>query len=280
MRKGTVYKIVNIKTDKVYIGQTITTVQERWSGHKSDSKRKNTPLYASMRKHENNIDEVFKIIVLEDNINLETLDQKEIDWIKELDTVHPNGYNLSSGGQGFLTIEERLQMSERVRGENNPMFGMHGDLNPFYGKKHSKETKELMSEIGRNRTFSEETRVKIGVATALRQEELGHPMQGKTHTKEAREKISSAMKNRDVSSETRVKMSENHARKRSVVMLDKKTEERIFVFDSMKHASDWLKENTEYTKAKSGDISSVCTGRRRTAYGFKWEYLEGVETIL
>lgn len=279
MRTGIVYKIENILSGKIYIGQTIVSIQERWSGHKCDSKRRNTPLYASMRKHGDSLEDVFKITILEEDIELTHLDQKEIDWIKELNSIHPNGYNLSNGGQGFLTVEEREQMSERVRGENNPMYGMCGELNPFYGKKHSESTRALLSEMGKKRVFSEETRAKIGYSTAQRHKELGHPMQGRCHTEESKKKISEAMKNRFVSDETKTRMSDNHARKRVVIMLDKKTEERILVFDSMKKASDWLRENTEYSKAKSGEISNVCRGVKKTAYGFKWEYLEGVETI-
>ena len=31
---------------------------------------------------------------------------------------------------------------ERMTGENNPMYGMAGELNPMWGKKQSSETKE------------------------------------------------------------------------------------------------------------------------------------------
>lgn len=35
MYEGYIYKIINDINDKVYIGQTITTIAERWHGHMS-----------------------------------------------------------------------------------------------------------------------------------------------------------------------------------------------------------------------------------------------------
>lgn len=280
MRVGIIYKIVNKSNSKIYVGQTITSLKERWSGHKCDSKRRNTPLYASMRKHENNIDDVFSIDILEENIPHEELDKKEVYWISRLNSLHPFGYNLSNGGQAFKTEQEKQLMSERVKGEKNPMYGMFGELNHFYGKSHSEETKKMLSELAIGREVSEETRKKIGQSTKLRHDKHGHPMLNKHHSDEAKNKISKAMKGRKISDDTKSKMSQNHARKQRVAMIDKSTEQILLEFDSMKLASEWIKENTKYSKAKSGDISSVCSGKRKTAFGFKWVYLKGVETIL
>lgn len=274
MRKGIVYKIENLLNNKIYIGQTITTLNERWSGHKSDAKRKNTPLYASIRKHHDNLCGVFSISVIEENIPYNQLDHREIFWIKELNSMYPNGYNISNGGNGFLTEEEKIRMSERVLGENNPMFGKYGELNPFYGKTHTEETKRIISEKSKGRIPSDESRKKNAASTKRRHEENGHPMKGKNHTEEAKKKISETSKGRIVSDETKRKMRETNARKKSVVMIDKFTNNKIQVFESMTIAANWINENTLYTTAKSGQISSVCVGRRKTAYGFKWEYSE------
>ena len=40
------------------------------------------------------------------------------------------------------TTEELNKMSEALRGENNPMYGAKGELNPFFGKHHTEETKD------------------------------------------------------------------------------------------------------------------------------------------
>lgn len=280
MRTGLIYKIENNLNNKKYIGQTVTSLSERWNGHKYDSKRRNTPLYASMKKHLDNIDGVFTVSIIEDDVPYGDLDEREIHWIGKFNSLHPNGYNLSCGGQAFRTEQERELMRIRVLGEKNPMYNHCGELNPFYGKTHSEETKKKISELAKGRTVSDETKDKIGIATSIRHKTLGHPMQGKNHSIHAKEKISMAMKNRIISDDTRQKMSQNHPRKQSVIMIDKNTDIEIMTFDSMKLASEWIKENTNYQKAKSSEISSVCNGRKKSAYGFKWVYLKGVETIL
>ncbi len=47
----------------------------------------------------------------------------------------------SCGIKESITDERREKMRDRVEGKNNPMFGMKGELNPFFGKKHTEETK-------------------------------------------------------------------------------------------------------------------------------------------
>ena len=37
------------------------------------------------------------------------------------------------------------------KGENNPMYGLKGELHPRYGKKHSEETKKKISEMCRGK---------------------------------------------------------------------------------------------------------------------------------
>lgn len=52
----------------------------------------------------------------------------------------------SCGIKSVITYEVRKKMSERFKGENNPMYGKFGNLNPFFGKCHSEETKKKISE--------------------------------------------------------------------------------------------------------------------------------------
>lgn len=52
----------------------------------------------------------------------------------------------SCGIKKTITPERKKQMSERVKGDKNPMYGMYGEKNPFYGKKHTKETIQKMTE--------------------------------------------------------------------------------------------------------------------------------------
>lgn len=92
---GIIYIIKNRINDKVYVGQTTQSLQERYNKHLSDAKYKNTHLYRAMRKYGA---DNFYCEVLEDNLSIEQLDQQETYWIKFYDS-YKNGYNSTLGGQ-------------------------------------------------------------------------------------------------------------------------------------------------------------------------------------
>lgn len=104
---GYIYKIegpLNIKEKtKMYIGQTRESLNKRWNRHKSDlrkfdsTKKKRFCYYlcAAMRKY--NV-ENFTISIVE-TCDDELLNEKEEYYIKEFNTLAPNGYNLQSGGK-------------------------------------------------------------------------------------------------------------------------------------------------------------------------------------
>ena len=52
----------------------------------------------------------------------------------------------SCGVKEVITNDVKKRMSERFKGENNPMFGKVGNLNPFFGKHHTEETKKRIVE--------------------------------------------------------------------------------------------------------------------------------------
>ncbi len=106
MYEGYIYKITNDINDKIYIGQTITTLQDRWHGHMSSAineKRNKSALYNAMNKFGRDkfhIEEIAKYEKdtkqnLIDILNLE--EQKYIVEYKSL--TKQNGYNLEKGGK-------------------------------------------------------------------------------------------------------------------------------------------------------------------------------------
>lgn len=56
-----------------------------------------------------------------------------------------------------------------------------------------------------------------------------------------------------------------------VAALDPKTKKIIQIFNSIKEAQDFC------NCGNAGNISAVCRGRGRTAYGYTWKYLEDLE---
>ena len=100
---GYIYKITNTINGKAYVGKTLKTAQERFIQHIKDSKRPeyaNKILYRAFNKY--GISN-FKLEELEHVIDTSELDDREIYWIKKLDTYH-NGYNATLGGDGGAYI--------------------------------------------------------------------------------------------------------------------------------------------------------------------------------
>lgn len=89
----------------------------------------------------------------------------EITYKSKYSLINANKKNSkckSCGLKEIMTDEVKKRMSERVKGENNPMFGKTGNLNPFFGKKHTEETKKKIID-GRDYSVykTEEFRQKI-----------------------------------------------------------------------------------------------------------------------
>lgn len=91
MKKYIIYKITNIITKKIYIGKHVTVdINDNYFGSGSILKQ-------SIKKY--GIDKFVKEIIeyCENDIDL---NEKEIYWIRELNTISPNGYNINIGGTG------------------------------------------------------------------------------------------------------------------------------------------------------------------------------------
>lgn len=69
----------------------------------------------------------------------EELNQKEIQWIYNLNAVDSDEYyNLAIGGDGAGNGKDHpMYRDHRFAGENNPMYGKVGKLNPMYGIKRT-----------------------------------------------------------------------------------------------------------------------------------------------
>lgn len=276
-RKGLIYVITNKVNGKQYVGQTISTLSSRWSGHKCDARRKDNAIACAILKYS---PENFEIEAIEENIPYSQLDEREIEYIKKYNTVSPKGYNISYGGQAYKTEEEIELMRQRVMGEKNPMFGMCGELNGFYGQTHSEESREIMSKGQKKRWVDASGEDKEKEINRLRQmnydyiSKFGSPMTGKLQSQEAKDKISKAMSGRIMTEEHKRKIKENNHRRKRVVMIDKNTDEILMEFDTMTIACEWLRKNTKFTKAMAGQISNVCLNKIKTGYGYKWRYAD------
>jgi len=126
-----IYKITNLLNGKIYIGQTVQTLEKRWKQHCKPSNGC-TILKEAIKKYgiENfNIEEICCVL------EKEYLDEAEKLCIKQFNCLSPNGYNIVIGGNKGPTL----------LGSKNPMYGKFGKLHPSYGAKRSLKTKKLMS---------------------------------------------------------------------------------------------------------------------------------------
>ena len=106
-----IYKSTNKINGKVYIGQTIKSLEQRIKGHIKESKiDSNRPFMSSINKYGvSNF--IFEVI---DSANsLDELNDKEIYWINFYNSVSPNGYNVTGGGQGKKKIGTK-ELGKRI----------------------------------------------------------------------------------------------------------------------------------------------------------------------
>ena len=95
-RTGCIYRIWNTINDMSYIGQTIQPIENRIRAHFS-GKQGCRRLKRAIEKYGA---DSFKHELLEDNIPVHYLSDREIYWISYFNTISPNGYNLTYGGDG------------------------------------------------------------------------------------------------------------------------------------------------------------------------------------
>lgn len=158
-----IYKIVNSKSPKIYIGVT-NNFQKRIREHSYGNG--NGLLARAVRKYGW---DSFSYEILEKTNNRE----KEIYYINELNCKHPNGYNLTEGGEGCVGYEVSLQTREKMRKAKlgKKLSESQKDKIGQYhkGKKLPYETKEKISKklIGNKNfeghTFTEETKKKLSI---------------------------------------------------------------------------------------------------------------------
>ena len=166
--KSGIYCIENITTNKKYIGQSID-IKDRWRRHISElnhNSHHNDYLQKAWNKYGEND---FKFYVLE-YCNIDKLDKKEIYYINFYNTTNRDyGYNLTFGGQVnhylIKEIKNKISNSNKKTYQNNQELRklrsidalkqwsnpeiknkISGENNGMYGKHHSEESKQKMSE--------------------------------------------------------------------------------------------------------------------------------------
>lgn len=188
-----IYKITNLVNGKIYIGQTVTSLQERWRHHLHASRGNNTLICKAIRKYGR---DSFQMELIVQACSQEELDYLEAYFIVIWDAQNPNvGYNRTDGGIGFTghhSLATRAKMSATHKGRPGPTRGM----------KLSEEHKQKISIGNTGKKRSAEVRQKYSSSKlgaknpAFGNSELGryaNSCRKNTHCSDAaREKISLA----------------------------------------------------------------------------------------
>lgn len=136
---GVIYKITN-QNGRQYVGKTYD-LRKRINAHKCASKKHTgIILLNSIKKYGW---DAHKLDIIEEVAD-ELMDEREMFWISELKTYcydYPGQMNMTKGGEGQRStwmhdVERRRKASEFFKGAGNG----------FYGKKHTEESRKIISE--------------------------------------------------------------------------------------------------------------------------------------
>ena len=219
----------------------------------------------------------FEHQIIKRGLTLEEADNLEKSLIELFNTVNPHGYNAKDGGSNGRPSEEtRKKMSESQMGKPVSEATKRKLSKRNTGRHHTEETKRKISESTKNKIVSDETREKLRIANT-----------GKHHSEESRKKMSESQKIRMSSEEERKRLGElrkgkgtgkrpeewaNNIKKSVTATCGKrvaqytKDGELIKIWDCMMDAERILGIGASH-------ISSCCKGKRKSAGGFVWKYV-------
>jgi group I intron endonuclease len=170
-----IYKATNLINNKIYIGKTIRTLDDRRKAHIIESHNSKVYFHDAIRKYGENSFSWEVLTEADSESKLNVLEKFYIACYRKMGVL----YNLTDGGDGLS------------------------------GYKHTEESKKKIGEAAKKVIKTDETRKKLSIAnkgkkpwcagkTGIFSEEmlkkLSDIKKGKTHTAEAREKMSKARK--------------------------------------------------------------------------------------
>lgn len=160
-----VYCHTNKTNGKKYIGITGQELDKRWRQGKGYGKT--SAIFKAFQRYGW---DGFYHDVLEEGLSCEQACKEEIRYIKELNTLVPNGYNVAPGGNASEYFDEstRKKLSEiTIARYKTPEWKKRlsiqnsGEKNPRYGKHCSEETKKKIREKHLGTKHSEKARIKM-----------------------------------------------------------------------------------------------------------------------
>jgi group I intron endonuclease len=235
-----VYCITNNLNGMKYVGMTSKTIEE--SKKYYGSGRYITRVVKKLGR------EYFTKEIIEVCDNLEHLKEREIYWIKTLNTKHPLGYNLTDGGDGVVNLceESKKRQIEKLKLRV-------GEKHPHYGKKRPKEWCENISKGLTGKKLSLEHKEN------MRKANLGKPMP--LHVKQI---LIEANTGRSPTGETLMNIRKNQPTCTPVLQF---TKQGVFVAEYFS-----INDAERCTNISKASICKCCKGELKSAGKFIWKY--------
>ena len=214
MNRGGIYRIKNLETGMIYVGQTSTTFAKRWGKHRRDLSagcHHNTHLQRSYDKHGKDAFEfkALEVIPRGDMSNKEFSDyinEREIILIAEHGTLE-DVYNQTDGGGGMLgyavSAETKAKLSRMNKGKKLSEDHKEKLSKAMKGIKKTNEHKAALSKAQKGKKHTAETIAKMVKAR-----------KGRVLSEESKAKISKSLKGHKISKETKAKISASLTGKR------------------------------------------------------------------
>lgn len=143
-----IYKIVNLSNNKIYVGQAVSHIlnhkKYRPYGHEGRFRCHISEVFSTKKNQSHYLNNAIRKYGVEDFVveiieccEIKDADERETHYIKEFNSLYPNGYNLKNGGKVFTHSNES---KKRVS---------NGVLNYYKDKKFNKfkDIKQIDDDI-------------------------------------------------------------------------------------------------------------------------------------
>lgn len=287
-----IYKITNKKTNEVYIGQA-QDIGYRWKQHLSIID--NNQLHILLQEDPTLF--CFEILELCPN-DSEILDKRESFWIAKYNSIQ-NGYNKTTGGTKTFKLDSTLSLARKPVNQ----YSLDGTfIQSFSSVTQAKEITgighidqccrgERKTAGGFQWTYIQDCNDVEIIAQEIKNQPrkvVQYDMQG--NYIQTFSSISEASQITKINSTGIIKVCQNNGysaggfrwtyegenlistvpktgSKKQVMQKDIQTNEVINIFESASSAARAL------GRTSSSSISDACKGRLKTAYGYKWEFV-------
>jgi len=294
---GCVYLVTNILNGMKYVGKTKNCLADRKKQHHSDLH--DSYFHRAIKKYGKSNFKWEEVFFHSDE---EELYRKENEFIERLNTRIPNGYNMTLGGDGLrgVIFSDEWRVKNRQRAdilskavyclETDKIYKSRAEAAKKCGIGAERVSACISGKVKHHKRFhfcnaEEMNEFKMTCDPSLdntrqpftkeRSQHMSEAQKGKKMSKSYSEKLSIRMKQQLAALSTEeLKQKMSKISKGTKLGKDNPSARRVYNYDT-RQFFDTMKEAVRVLglppKAMS-NISSCCSGKLNTAYGFHWKY--------